>query len=164
MNPLGIWWTLLCVAFTAFGTGLITGAVPPEIPQASKAFTPPSQAIAFIAHNPPRGNQLNDPHFGDVMLWQMENNPPVFIDSRYNLFGNDLLQDYWKMVECRPGWSQLLDKYRIDWIFLPPQLALPKTLANDPSWHLLYSNRDSVVYARNQQLLPQALPEKSEGR
>jgi hypothetical protein len=149
-NPMGIRWPLLCVLTTAIGTYCLTFAVTPEIPQGSKAFSPPVKAVKFIDSNPPRGNLLNDADFGDVMMWQMEHNPPVFIDTRYNLFGNGLLQDYWKMVKCQEGWEGLLSKYQIDWVFLPPNLELPKRLANDKAWQKLYSDNDSVIYARNQ--------------
>jgi hypothetical protein len=153
-NPMGIRWPLLCVLMTAVGTYSMTFAVTPEIPQGSKAFSPPVKAIKFIASAPPRGNLLNDADFGDVMMWQMEHNPPVFIDTRYNLFGNGLLQDYWKMVKCQEGWQDLLSKYKIDWVFVPPNLELPKQLANDKAWQKLYSDNDSVIYARNQKDSP----------
>jgi hypothetical protein len=153
-NPMGIGWPLLCVLMTAIGTYCMTFAVTPEIPQGSKAFSPPLKAVKFIASSPPHGNLLNDADFGDVMMWQMDHNPPVFIDTRYNLFGNGLLQDYWKMVKCQDGWEGLLSKYQIDWVFLPPNLELPKRLAKDKSWQKLYSDDDSIIYARNQKDSP----------
>jgi hypothetical protein len=82
------------------------------------------------------------------MIWRMHPNPPVFIDPRYNLYGNDLLQDYWKMVDCKPGWQDLLKRYDIAWTFMPPALNLSKQLAYDPEWVLLYSDEASVVCAR----------------
>jgi hypothetical protein len=148
IKPFSWSWTLVCLLISAMGTVLITMAVPPQAPQGSAAFTPPLKAIQFIEEHPPKGNLLNDPHFGNVMEWQMQHNPPVFIDSRYNLFPYDLLQDYWKIVQCADGWQDLLKKYDIGWVFLPPNLELPKRLAQDPNWHLLYSDKASVVYQR----------------
>jgi hypothetical protein len=154
ISPMKITWAVACVFSASLGTLLITNCVPPEIPQDSKAFHPPFKAIEYISGHTPTGNLLNDPHFGNVMMWRMSKNPPVFIDSRYNLFGNDLLQDYWRMVKCRGAWKNLLDKYKIDWIFLPPGLNLGRKLADDPKWKLLYSDSCSVIYARNQSALP----------
>ncbi|HEY9719215.1 MAG TPA: hypothetical protein V6C69_17195 [Trichormus sp.] len=147
-NPMSVRWVLLCFLVTVSGTVLATQAVPPEIPQASKAFTPPDKAIAYIEQHRPEGNLLNDPHFGATMIWKMRNNPPVFIDPRYNLFGNILLQDYWTMVDCAPGWQDRLKHYEINWVFLPPNLALSKRISGEPNWQLLYSDDCSVIYAR----------------
>lgn len=147
-QPQGLSWTLQCLLAPALGAYLMTFSIPIEIPQGSKAFTPPNRAIEFIAKNPPAGNLLNDPHFGACLIWKMRNNPPVFIDPRYNLFGNALLQDYWKMVTCKPGWQERLQYYNIGWTFLPPELELCKRLAKDPQWRLLYSDQASVIYSR----------------
>ncbi len=149
VDPLHTMFPLVCILIMAAGTYLTTFIVTPEIPQGSKAFTVPTRAVQFIAAHPPHGNLLNLVHFGNVLMWRIEHNPPVFIDSRYNLFGNDLLLDYWHMLRCEDGWQELLDKYKIGWIFLPPQQELAKRLQQDPAWTLLYSDDDSVVLSRD---------------
>jgi hypothetical protein len=151
-NPMKPAWIALCLVTTAIGAMLMTKAVPPEIAQGSKAFAPPLKAIAWLDKNAPKGNMLNLAHFGAVMIFEMEHNPPDFIDPRYNLFGNDLLQDYWKMIDCKDNWQQLMQHYKIDWTFLPPTQELSKRLAHDPDWQLLYSDDVSAIYARKHKL------------
>ena len=112
-------WIAQCLLAPALGAYLMTFAVPISIPQASKAFDPPFGGIEYITKNPPNGNLLNDPHFGACMIWNMHDNPKVFIDPRYNLFGNDLLQDYWKMVKCKDGWQERMTTTILSWVFLP---------------------------------------------
>ncbi len=147
-NPFEPIWPLLCIATVCFGVYLCTFAVTPQVPQDSAAFKPPFKAIEYIQDHRPAGNLLNDPHFGAVMIYKMHDNPPVFIDPRYNLYGNTLLQDYWHMVNCDANYEQLLERYKIDWIFLAPAAKLPQQLAKDPNWQLLYSDSASVIYAR----------------
>jgi hypothetical protein len=151
VKPMSLHWSLTCVVITLLGAYLMTQIIPPEIPQGSKAFTPPFKAIEYIKKNPPKGNLLNDPHYGAVLMWRMRNNPPVFIDPRYNVSGNDLLQDYWNMVLCRDNWQDLMRKYRIAWVFLPANLELVHRIANDQQWTQLYRDGDSVIYALNSQ-------------
>ena len=148
-NPFFPVWPITCIAIVLIGIFACTTAVEPVVPQDSAAFKPPFEAIEFIEKEKPTGNLLNDPHFGAVMIYKMHDNPPVFIDPRYNLYGNTLLQDYWHMVNCDPGYKELLDKYKIDWIFLAPGAKLPQQLAKAPDWRLLYSDKKSVIYARN---------------
>jgi hypothetical protein len=149
-QPLHPRWMATCLVAAGLGSFLMTQIIVPEIPEGSAAFAPPVKAIEFLRRSPPAGRMLNDADFGDVMMWQLEQTPPVFIDTRYNLFGNQVLQDYWTMALCRSGWHDLLDKYVIDWVFLPPDLALIKALGKDADWHLVYQDKASVIYARHQ--------------
>jgi len=148
-SPFSLRFTLFALLVACTGTYFTSFAVPPEIPQSSAAFTVPEGAIKFISEHRLAGNLLNDPHFGCVMYWKLKDAPPVFVDPRYNLFGFEIIQDYWKMVNCSDGWQDLLKKYNIGWVFLPPKLDLVKHLSTDPNWHRLYEDKGSVIYQLN---------------
>lgn len=148
VNPFGVKWQSACLAAVSLGVYLCTFSVIPDVPQVSAAFKPPFQAIKFIQNHRPPGNLLNDPHFGAVMIYKMHENPLVFIDPRYNLYGNALLQDYWHMVNCDANYNQLLEHYNINWVFLDPRENLSKMLAKSPKWQLLYSDSRSVIFSR----------------
>lgn len=153
-NPFDAAWISICSIAAGAGAFLMTTIIPPVIPQSSTAFEVPMQAAEFIANSPPRGHMLNDPHFGNVLMWNAKDAPPVFIDSRYNLYGNGLLQDYWTMVLMRPNWDKLMEKYGIDWVFLPPSLPLAKSLASHQDWHLDFQDKAAVVISRKQPVTP----------
>jgi hypothetical protein len=148
IKPFSLSFTLFVLLMAELGTYCVTFAVPPEIPQGSAAFTPPLGAIQFIKEHRPSGNLLNDPHFGCVMEWKLKDAPAVFLDPRYNIFGAEVGQDYWNMALCKNGWQDLLKKYDIRWVFLPPKLELVKEISKDPNWHLLYADEASVIYQR----------------
>ncbi len=150
-QPMHLGWIATSLASAGLGAYMMTSIIPPEIPQSSAAFHPPVKAVEFIGKNRPAGRMLNDPHFGNVLMWQLEEAPPVFIDSRYNLYGNTLLQDYWTMAENQTGARQLLEKYSIDWVFLKPELPLIKALSQDSGWTVLYQDSDSAIVARKRQ-------------
>lgn len=147
-NPFSIKWQAKCLSAVCLGAYICTFSVIPDVPQVSAAFKPPFKAIKYIQNHRPPGNLLNDPHFGAVMIYKMHENPLVFIDPRYNLYGNALLQDYWHMVNCDANYNQLLEHYNIDWVFLAPRENLSKMLAKSPKWQLLYSDNTSVIFSR----------------
>lgn len=147
-QPMQPFWIFMTLAVASAGAYFMTLVIPPDIPQGSAAFAPPLKAIEYIGKNRPHGRMLNDPHFGNVLMWKLADAPPVFIDSRYNLYGNNLLQDYWKMAENKPEAQQLLDKYSIDWIFLNPKMQLVKDLSHDPHWTVLFEDANGAVVAR----------------
>jgi hypothetical protein len=116
-----------------------------QIPMSTSAFKPPIAAASFIARHPLQPNLLNDPHFGDVLMWHAKTAPLLFIDSRYDVYSLSLLNDYWTMYDCKPGWRDLLAKYGINSIFLPPSAPLAKTLAQESGWSKPFSDTTCVV-------------------
>ncbi|CAN5349387.1 hypothetical protein BH11CYA1_BH11CYA1_13310 [soil metagenome] len=154
--PFGLLWLLAASAFCGVGAYLMaTNIIPPTIPEGSPAFQPPFEAIKFIEQSRLAdssnlsANLLNDPHYGAVMMWQMENPPKVFVDPRYFLYNVKILNDYWDIVLYRNNPEAILDKYKISWVFVPSSTALARQLLNQPEWRLLYSDKDAVILARD---------------
>jgi hypothetical protein len=132
------------------GVVLTAHLVPPQVPQNSPNIHVPNQAIKFLADNQPEGRLLNDPELGDVLLWRMQKPPRVFIDSRFDMYGTELITDYQTIANCEPGWQRLLDKYKIDWLFFPPRAPIAKALLSDGSWRTLYADNEAVIIAKRQ--------------
>lgn len=155
--PLGLMWLCSVSTFCGFGAYLLAAKIiPPTIPQGSAAFHPPFEAISFLENdksgsikgNMLKGNMLNDSHYGAVMMWQMAKPPKVFVDPRYFLYNVAIMNDYWDMVLYRNKPEALLDKYKISWVFLPTSTALVRELSVQPAWHVLYSDKDAAIIAR----------------
>ena len=138
-------WALTCLAATAAGAYLMASVIPPEIPQGSAAFTPPLAAIAAIEKQPPPGRLLNDPHFGAVTMWKMKSPPKLFIDPRYYMYSFDYMQEYWTMVDARPGWQKILKKYRIDWLFLPARAPLIDAAERAGDFRVIYRDKTAAI-------------------
>ena len=92
---------------------------------------------------------LNDPHFGDVMMWHLDQCPRLFVDSRYDIYPEQVMKDYWRMVKAQPHAYELLCRYDIRWIMLPPDLDLPRNLLSDPRWKKIYGDEDAVVLRKS---------------
>lgn len=152
-------WQALCLGCGMLGAGLMTRIIPPEFPQGSAAFNPPFAAVDYIIAHPlndldkSRGNLLNDPHFGNVMMWRMniDNDfPKLFIDSRYHLFKDEILDDYWTMVLCREGWQNKMEQYKISRVFVPTKLEIVDRLKNDSQsrWRLIYQDDTASILVK----------------
>jgi len=145
-NPSSIPFAATCLALGLGGVYLVASQVaPPRLPSASAAFQPPLAAISRLVSMSEPGRLLNDPQFGDVMIWSMSPLVPVFIDSRYDMYGSALVGDYLTMTECRPGWRQLVDRWRIGLVFLPPGAPLVEQLGRDRHWAEVYRDRLAVI-------------------
>jgi hypothetical protein len=136
------------VACLAIGVFLTAKLVPPEVPQNSPNIRVPTAAMTYLQQKRPAGKLFNDPEFGDVLLWRMDQPPQVFIDSRFDMYGIATINDYRTIANHGAGWRQLIDKYGIDWVFVPPKTPIVKSLTADPSWQTLFADDKAVIMQR----------------
>ncbi len=140
--------------------------IPPTVPQEGVAFQAPRGGISYLAEKLPQGRVLNDPQYGDMMIWHLcvqekpfllkdpfrvtrtAPAPKVFIDTRFDMYGPELVGDYHSITNLKPGWKDVFERYHFDWVFLPKKFRLIDILKSDMKWHELYSDGDSVILAR----------------
>ena len=120
----------------------------PSIPQVSTGFAPPLTAVAYIQENKPRGRLFNDPQFGDILLWHLYPCPPLFVDTRFDVYGSKIVIDSWKIESGLDGWERLLEQYKIDWIFVPAQSMLAHKLEQAEGWKQSFKDGLAVIYER----------------
>lgn len=150
--PLRLHFVFVILSLSLLGTFLCsTRIVKPEIPQAGTGCPVPKDALAYLKEKMPSGNMLNHPQFGDMMLWstpQFNPRPKVFIDTRFDMYGAEFLQEYENAAHAKPGWEQVLEKYHVDWVFLPLDFKLIKELRKSDAWTEIFSDKVSVILIR----------------
>lgn len=140
----------------------------PTIPQSSISFPAPYKALAHMRENTPPGRMLNDPQIGDMIIWHLntrvrpllatdpqrieppEQMPRVFIDTRFDMYGAPLVDDYFKMATLSPGWEKIFDRYGFDWVFLLRSTPLSGKLMESHDWQVSYKDDAAVILIRKQ--------------
>ena len=120
----------------------------PELPQSSLVFKTPFAAVDYIAKHQPQGKLYNDQQFGDVLIYYLKGKPKVFMDTRFDMYGPKLVEEYRTIHECEPGWKELLDARGVDWVFLLPRSQLAANLSKDITWKTLYKDDSALILAR----------------
>lgn len=149
---------LMVFIATIFGTWWESGLFKLQLPQSSYGFSAPYEAIRYLEYanedtkelEKIRGNVLNDPQFGDMIIWYLCCYAPtkVFIDTRFDIYPDKVVFDFLTMANCQPGYEKLLDQYKIAWIFLPPHTQLAQfSLAHPEKWTISYKD-DTAIIAR----------------
>ncbi|MBX9877961.1 MAG: hypothetical protein K2Y22_05835 [Candidatus Obscuribacterales bacterium] len=118
------------------------------IPQRSAAFHPPMKALDYLQSNLPAGNLLNDPQFGNVMILHMNPAPKVFIDTRFDMYGSKLVDEYYRLAKCENDFANKLNERNIGWVFMRPQEKLVAQLRQDPHWKVVFEDDHSVILVR----------------
>ena len=86
------------------------------------------------------GVLLNEYDWGGYLIFNLPERP-VFIDGRYVPYLGGVLDDYRALVALRPGWHDLLDKYRVTELLLRPQRPLAVALRED-GWRVRSSDEN----------------------
>ena len=108
----------------------------------SKVF--PVAAAAAVQRGALQGPLFNAFNWGGYVAWALPSNPQ-FVDSRTELYGPGLLNDYMKAAG---GDTAVLDHYRVALVLIETGSPLDRQLAGLPRWERYYADAQSVVYQR----------------
>jgi hypothetical protein len=121
------------------------------LPSSTFGFVVPKAALELITKARPEGRLLNDPQYGDVMVLADGEKAQVFIDTRFDVYGDKITLDYWQMANCRGPWQKLLEQYQIGWVFFSPRAPIVSKLAHDSAWQTVFKDEDAVILVKRSQ-------------
>lgn len=128
----------------AMGGGLAEKVLSPR-------FNPsrfPVAAADFILRTKPegqiQGNMYSSDQFGGYLIYRLYPQFKVFVDGRSDFYRQGAaLDDYDKIANVKPQWSELLDKYDIQWMTLRSDEPLALITLASGRWQGVY--KDSVA-------------------
>jgi hypothetical protein len=109
----------------------------------------PVAAVEFLKREPIQGNMFNDDEFGDYIIYAAWPDYRVFFDGRSDMYGEERLKEYFKVVTLETGWETVLEKYNINWIIYNSKSILSRVLIKDKEWRLIYSDKVATIFVRD---------------
>jgi hypothetical protein len=107
----------------------------------------PRAALEFMQQQHLSGKIFNPDWWGGYMEW---NAPQLktFIDGRADIFVyNGVFEDFLTATAIKEPFA-ILDKYKIDYVFLQPKQPLSYLLEHSPAWRMIYSDKVAVLFER----------------
>ncbi len=108
----------------------------------------PMAAVRFIQGHGLRGPIFNDYDFGGYLLWKAWPEIPVFVDGRIEVYQGKVLDDYLLVSNARPGWEDVVRRYRVAFFLIRPERELAGALLTSGGWDLVYFDYNSVIFVR----------------
>jgi hypothetical protein len=153
--PRSVYWIFLITAFIVFGTVLFKIFIintDSRITQSiEKAF--PRQAMQWIQTNSPEGYMMNSYNWGGFFDWYLRDYP-VFIDSRADLFGDEIIGQWLVVMNAREGWQEILTRWNVNFIVTEPGWRIVDILPFY-GWEELYRDDQAVIFGRTQNISTQ---------
>ena len=118
----------------------------PEFVRQAEKTAFPVDAVAWILENQPEGNLFNDYNWGGYLTWHLRAYP-VFVDGRTDLYGDEVLSKYLRVIRGGDGWQGIMEQYTIRLALVPPDgVALSRF--SEAGWELVYEDDLAVIFEK----------------
>ncbi len=104
----------------------------------------PVDAVSFLRDSGAGGNLFNDYNWGGYILWHLYPEYPTFVDGRTDVFSQPVFDDYISFWNGGDGWPEIVRRYRIGIVLLPPSAGAVRTLT-DAGWLEAFRDEQAVV-------------------
>ncbi|MBU6450805.1 MAG: hypothetical protein KGS72_03435 [Cyanobacteria bacterium REEB67] len=144
MHFLPIFYVLVLACIAVFGgrdqaNALMHSGFDPE--------SQPIKTLAYIKDNKLEAKEgLSLDNWGGIIRYQLD--MPVFIDDRADFYGEKFYNEYGTICEIRPGYLNLLDDHKINWILFPKDSQLIQALKARRDWKQVSEDQASAVLVR----------------
>ncbi len=108
----------------------------------------PQKAVASLRASDHPGRIFVYYDWGGYAIWKLYPEYRVFVDGRADLYGDDLLRQFKTAVQLRTGWRDVLDRWKVEAVLVPPSCALAQALLLDANWHAAFSDSKAIVLLR----------------
>ncbi len=138
--------TMLLAALALAAIARAAVAFPLESNREAWRQTLPVDAVSYLEVNPQPGRLFNSYNWGAYLIWELPEQP-VFIDGRTDLYNDDVIGQWLKVVRGDTGWQETLDHWGVHLLLIEPSLPL-NPLLPDNGWIEIYRDEVAVIYRR----------------
>jgi len=119
-----------------------------EQPAEEAAHYPP-RAVAFLQQQPEGERLFAYYDWGGYAIWKLGPRYRVFADGRADLYGDELLRESSQTVpQIRAGWEEVLDRWDVETVLVPPSTAVAQALMINGGWSLAYRDQQAAIFIR----------------
>ena len=108
----------------------------------------PAGATSFLASHRIRQQVFNPDSWGGYLIYRLYPDYRVFMDDRHDFYGEQFVKDYVKVRGVEPGWQEILERWRVNWVLIRPGSTLANALKQMPGWRLAYEDKAATLFER----------------
>ncbi|MBK5294212.1 MAG: hypothetical protein JJE04_21350 [Acidobacteriia bacterium] len=106
----------------------------------------PVQAVQKLTAEARSERIFTTDEWGDYLIWTLAPKTRVFIDGRFDFYGEKFTVKYLDLVEAKYDWAKTLDDYRIRFVLLPIATPLTAALKESSRWNTIYDDGVSIMF------------------
>jgi hypothetical protein len=136
-------WLLLFLFLLAAGLK-ISRELPDEVNQERIAEQLPLEAFDKLEREGYSGQLFNSYNWGGYVVWRLYPSYYSFVDGRTDLFGDEILDQYFKIWLAEPGWEEELQEWGIKLALVEPHAPIAHALKGI-GWVSQFENEKAVL-------------------
>jgi hypothetical protein len=113
----------------------------------------PVQAVDFMAQSGIQEPVFAPDYWGGYLIYRLYPKTKVVLDDRHDLYGDQLLKDYLRVINIQERWQSVLERQRVNVVLMPAGSSLANLLSISPGWRMAYSDSVAVLFQRTNKIL-----------
>lgn len=107
----------------------------------------PRGAAAMMANSKHPGNVITEYDWGGYLIYKLYPGWKVGIDGRADVHGDATMDLHYQLLNALPGWQEVANSFKADYIVTRKDGLLSIALSNDPRWELLFEGDVEKAFA-----------------
>jgi hypothetical protein len=110
----------------------------------------PVQAADVIAQRGIRNPIFAPDYWGGYLIYRLYPQTQVVVDDRHDLYGEQFLKYYLRVIRVAPGWDKVLDEKRITCVLVPADSSLANILKETAGWRTTHEDKVALLFQRTE--------------
>ena len=106
----------------------------------------PLKAVDYLAADRDETAVLAPDYWGGYLIYRLYPEVLVAVDDRHDLYGDQFLKSYLKLMHAQPGWDDFLKDYGIRRVLVPKGSSPDNLLRERQDWKITYADGDAVLF------------------
>jgi hypothetical protein len=108
----------------------------------------PVEAADYIAAHRPPGPMFTAAKFGSYLIYRFKGTLPVFIDTRFDMYGPKFSDAYFVAHNQGVGFNDFVSKYNLRSAFVETDSGIARLLWASPQWESVYGDGKGIIFVR----------------
>lgn len=108
----------------------------------------PVTAVDYVEKSGLREPVFTPDYWGGYLIYRLYPNTKAVIDDRHDLYGEQVMTSYLKIVRPQPGWDDFLREYDVSCIMMPRNAEITAVLKETSGWKSIYSDNVAVIFEK----------------
>jgi hypothetical protein len=106
----------------------------------------PVKAVDYLKTDGDKSAVLSPDYWGGYLIYRLYPQRLVAIDDRHDLYGEELLKSYLKLMRAQPGWDGFLREHEIRRVLVPTDSPPASLLREKGDWKVVYADQRAVLF------------------
>ncbi|MBV8050137.1 MAG: hypothetical protein JOZ80_03040 [Acidobacteriaceae bacterium] len=108
----------------------------------------PVVAADYISRHDIRQPIFSLDYWGGYLIYRLYPDTKVVLDDRHDLYGDQFIKNYLKIVLVQPSFAQELDQMNVEWVLVPRWSSLANVLRLMPNWTEVHGDGTAALFHR----------------